>query len=68
MLITSAGAEDAEALVERAHERLVDKGISASIGSASGSSTAPDFDTNALLERADAAMYEAKMIRKNGMI
>ena len=68
VLITSASQEDARSLVHRAHQRLADKGISASIGSASGSSTAPDFDTNTLLERADAAMYEAKMIRKNGMI
>ena len=68
VLITSAGAEDAEALVERAHERLVDKGISASIGSASASAAAPDFDTNRLLERADAAMYEAKSLRKNGLL
>lgn len=68
VLITSAGAEDAEALVERAHQRLVDKGISASIGSASASPAAPDFDTNLLLERADAAMYEAKSIRKNGLL
>jgi diguanylate cyclase (GGDEF)-like protein len=68
VLITSAGADDAEALVERAHQRLVDKGISASIGSASASPAAPDFDTNRLLERADAAMYEAKSIRKNGLI
>jgi diguanylate cyclase (GGDEF)-like protein len=67
VLITSPSQEDAEDLVERAHQRLADKGISASLGSASASSAAPDFDTNALLERADAAMYEAKMIRKNGM-
>jgi diguanylate cyclase (GGDEF)-like protein len=67
VLITSPSQDDAEALVERAHQRLADNGISASIGSASASSVAPDFDTNALLERADAAMYEAKMIRKNGM-
>jgi diguanylate cyclase (GGDEF)-like protein len=68
VLITSASQEDARSLVQRAHQRLADKGISASIGSASGSSTAPDFDTSVLLERADAAMYEAKMIRKNGTI
>jgi len=68
VLITSASVEDALTLVERVHQRLDDKGISASIGSASASSAAPDFDTNALLERADAAMYEAKMIRKNGLI
>ncbi len=68
VLITSASQEDAQALVHRAHQRLADKGISASIGSASASSAAPDFDTNTLLERADAAMYEAKTIRKNGMI
>jgi diguanylate cyclase (GGDEF)-like protein len=67
VLITSPSQEDAEDLVERAHQRLADKGISASLGSASASSAAPDFDTNTLLERADAAMYEAKMIRKNGM-
>ena len=68
VLITSAGAEDAQALVDRAHQRLVDKGISASIGSASASPAAPDFDTNLLLDRADAAMYEAKSIRKNGLL
>jgi diguanylate cyclase (GGDEF)-like protein len=68
VLITSAGAEDAQALVDRAHQRLVDKGISASIGSASASPASPDFDTNLLLERADAAMYEAKSIRKNGLV
>jgi diguanylate cyclase (GGDEF)-like protein len=68
VLITSAGDEDAQALVDRAHQRLVDKGISASIGSASASPASPDFDTNLLLERADAAMYEAKSIRKNGLV
>lgn len=67
VLLTSAGADDAEALVERAHQRLVDKGISASIGSATASPAEPDFDTSTLLERADAAMYEAKSIRKNGL-
>jgi diguanylate cyclase (GGDEF)-like protein len=68
VLITSATQEDAQALVERAHQRLADKGISASIGSASASSADPDFDTNSLLDRADAAMYEAKSIRKNGLV
>jgi diguanylate cyclase (GGDEF)-like protein len=67
VLITSASQEDARSLVMRAHERLADKGIPASLGSASGSSLDPEFDATTLLERADAAMYEAKSIRKNGL-
>lgn len=68
VLITSTDADDAESLVERAHQALAEKGISASIGSASASASDPDFDTTVLLDRADAAMYEAKSIRKNGLI
>ena len=68
VLIVSAGAQDAQELVERAHERLVDQGISASVGSASESAATPGFDARRLLERADAAMYEAKSLRKNGLL
>jgi diguanylate cyclase (GGDEF)-like protein len=67
VLITSTSQRDAQTLVDRTNQRLAEQGISASIGTASASSADPDFDTNVLLDRADAAMYEAKMIRKSGL-
>lgn len=56
----------APSLVARVHQYLAEAGISASVGTAraTGGSSAADLD--ALLKRADAAMYAVKTARKNG--
>jgi len=53
-------------LVGRTHEHLAIAGISASIGTASATSGPSGFNLPDLLARADAAMYAAKVARKNG--
>ena len=47
------------------HAQLTEKGISASIGTASASAGPDGLDLDSLLERADAAMYAAKVARRN---
>lgn len=53
-------------LVGRTHEHLAVAGISASIGTASAPAGPAGIDLPELLARADAAMYAAKVVRKNG--
>ena len=48
------------------HEHLAEVGVSASIGTASSTPGASQVDLADLLQRADAAMYAVKAVRKNG--
>lgn len=66
ILLQSASPEFAQTLFTRVHERLAEAGISASIGMATSTPGSTEIDLTDLLKRADAAMYAAKMARKNG--
>jgi diguanylate cyclase (GGDEF)-like protein len=66
VLLVSTSPDSARGLVARVHEHLAERGISASIGTASSTGGSARIDLAGLLERADAAMYAAKAARKNG--
>ncbi len=66
ILLRSPNPQLAQTLVDRVHEHLAEVGISASIGTASSTPGASQVDLADLLERADAAMYAVKVVRKNG--
>lgn len=65
VLLSGAGAPLAQTLVDRVHEHLAAAGLSASIGMATAPAAQPGLDLTDLLQRADAAMYAAKAVRKN---
>jgi diguanylate cyclase (GGDEF)-like protein len=64
VLLESTSPQFAQSLVDRVHEHLAIARVSASIGTATANSSGVDLAD--LLERADAAMYAAKAVRKNG--
>jgi diguanylate cyclase (GGDEF)-like protein len=66
ILLQSASPEFAQTLFTRVHEKLGEAGISASIGMATSTPGSDEIDLTDLLKRADAAMYAAKLARKNG--
>ena len=65
IVLPRASPPFAQAVVGRVHAQLTEKGISASIGTASASAGPDGLDLDSLLERADAAMYAAKVARRN---
>jgi diguanylate cyclase (GGDEF)-like protein len=66
ILLRSPNPQLAQTLVDRVHEHLAEVGVSASIGTASSTPGASQVDLADLLQRADAAMYAVKAVRKNG--
>lgn len=64
VVLAVAGPSVAQSMVDRVNEQLAEHSISASIGTASAV-VDESVDVGTLLERADAAMYAAKLARKN---